>query len=126
MPEKDRMRSGAPSGTVGTVGTVGGVAAESGEAGPSRRSMLRGAAGIGAAGLAAGAIGGLAAAPALAATGKPAAAAHLENSQHGDAAEPVVVHVRDARTGQLDVFRGTSQFRLTDPDLAARLLRAGQ
>jgi hypothetical protein len=37
-----------------------------------------------------------------------------------------VVHLRDARTGELDVFRGTSQFRLRDRDLAARLLQAGQ
>ena len=106
--------------------------AESRAGRPSRRSMLRGAAGIGAAGLAAGAIGGLAAAPAFAATdkpasaGRPAEAAHAENSDHSDAAEPVVVHVRDARTGELDVFRGTSQVRLRDRDLAARLLQVGQ
>jgi hypothetical protein len=95
--------------------------------------MLRGAAGIGAAGLAAGAIAGLAAAPAFAATDQPAsgdrpaaAAAGAEHSDHAAAAEPVVVHLRDARTGELDVFRGTSQFRLRDRDLAARLLQAGQ
>jgi len=108
MPESDRITS---------------------EARPSRRSMLRGAAGIGAAGLAASAIGGLAAAPALAATGRPAAAADKAagpRAQRADAAEPVVVHVRDARTGELDVFRGTTQFRLRDRDLAARLLQAGQ
>jgi hypothetical protein len=111
MPDRDRMTS---------------------EAGPSRRSMLRGAAGIGAAGLAAGAIAGLAAAPAFAATDqpaagdRPAAAARAERSDHADPAEPVVVHLRDARTGELDVFRGTSQFRLRDRDLAARLLQAGQ
>ena len=125
MPDRDRMTSGTLSGAVGDVG------AESGEAGPSRRSMLRGAAGIGAAGLAASAIGGLAAAPAFAATDKPAgdgpaSAAHSENSDHAEAAEPVVVHVRNARTGELDVFRGTSQFRLQDRDLAARLLQVSQ
>jgi hypothetical protein len=113
MPDRDRMTS---------------------EPGPSRRTMLRGAAGIGAAGLAAGAIAGLAAAPAFAATDQPAsgdrpaaaAAAGAEHSDHAAAAEPVVVHLRDARTGELDVFRGTSQFRLRDRDLAARLLQAGQ
>jgi hypothetical protein len=109
MPDRDRMTS---------------------EAGPSRRTMLRGAAGIGAAGLAAGAMAGLAAAPALAATDRPAsgdrpaAAARAEHGDHAD--EPLVVHLRDARTGELDVFRGTSQFRLRDRDLAARLLQAGQ
>jgi hypothetical protein len=112
MPDRDRMTS---------------------EPGPSRRTMLRGAAGIGAAGLAAGAIAGLAAAPAFAATDQPAsgdrptaAAARAEHSDHAAAAEPVVVHLRDASTGELDVFRGTSQFRLRDRDLAARLLQAGQ
>ena len=126
MSDRERMTSGSPSGGVGAAG------AEPGEAGPSRRSMLRGAAGIGAVGLAASAIGGLATAPAFAATdkpasaGRPAEAAHAENSDHSDAAEPVVVHVRDARTGELDVFRGTTQFRLRDRDLAARLLQAGQ
>src|SRR5580693_8933682 len=79
MPDRDRMTS---------------------EPGPSRRTMLRGAAGIGAAGLAAGAIAGLAAAPAFAATDQPAsgdrpaaAAAGAEHSDHAAAAEPVVVHL---------------------------------
>jgi hypothetical protein len=40
------------------------------------------------------------------------------------AGEDVVVHVRDVRTGELDVFSGTSHIRLSDPDLAARLARA--
>jgi hypothetical protein len=34
------------------------------------------------------------------------------------------VHVRDARSGELDVFSGISHTRLRDPDLAARLVRA--
>ncbi len=40
------------------------------------------------------------------------------------AAEPVVVHVRDARSGEMDVFAGTRHVRLRDQDLAARLARA--
>ena len=43
-----------------------------------------------------------------------------------DDAEPLVVHVRDVRSGQLDIFRGTSQTRLNDPGIAARLLRASR
>jgi hypothetical protein len=43
---------------------------------------------------------------------------------HEAAAEPVVVHVRDARSGEMDVFAGTRHARLTDQDLAARLARA--
>jgi hypothetical protein len=35
-----------------------------------------------------------------------------------------VVHLRDARSGEMDVFAGTRQVRVTDPDLAARLTRA--
>jgi hypothetical protein len=41
-----------------------------------------------------------------------------------DLAEPVVVHVRDAARGELEVFRGTAAIRLQDRDLAARLVRA--
>jgi hypothetical protein len=110
--------------------------------GPSRRSVLRGAAGAGAAGLTAAAVAGVAA-PALAAT-PPARSAGSDGSRTRSAAaaapeagpeaapeavrqaaaEPVVVHVRDARSGEMDVFAGTSHTRLRDPDLAARLARA--
>jgi hypothetical protein len=38
--------------------------------------------------------------------------------------EPVIVHVRDARTGEMDVYAGESQVRLHDPGLAARLTQA--
>ena len=40
--------------------------------------------------------------------------------------EPVVVHLRDARSGEMDIFSGTSRTRLRDPDLAARLARAAR
>jgi hypothetical protein len=63
-----------------------------------------------------------AAAPALAATSSPPAA----NQAHGHdtAAGPIMVHVRDARSGDIEVFAGTSQTRLRDKDLAARIARA--
>jgi hypothetical protein len=35
-----------------------------------------------------------------------------------------VVHVRNARSGDIEVFSGTSQTRLRDKDLAARIARA--
>jgi len=76
----------------------------------SRRSVLRGAAGAGAAGLAAGALG--------------AAAGHGAAAQAATAEGPLVVHVRDARTGDIEVFSGTSQTRLRDRDLATRIARA--
>jgi hypothetical protein len=93
-------------------------------AGLSRRNLLQGAATAAAAGLAVTAMG--AAAPALAATGtgtgtgSPPAA---DQGHHADAG-PIVVHVRDARSGDIEVFAGTSQTRLRDKDLAARIARA--
>ena len=89
----------------------------------SRRTALRGAA---AAGIAATALAATAT-PALAASrpARPAtaAAAHTAEDENGEA---IVAHVRNARTGEIDVFRGTSQTRLHDPALAALLLRASR
>jgi hypothetical protein len=90
----------------------------------SRRSVLRGAAGAGAAGIAATAFAGLAG-PALAAT-RPAPR-HAEPQLSGEeSAEQLVVHVRDARSGEIDIFRGTSHTTLHDRELAARLVRASR
>lgn len=94
----------------------------------TRRSVLRGAAGVGAAGIAATALAGTAA-PAFAAAARPNAhAARDTRAGEADAAstEQLVVHVRDARSGEIDLFRGTSHARLHDPELAARLLRASR
>jgi len=93
----------------------------------SRRSLLQGAATAGAAGLAATAIG--AAGPALAATSGPQAAKHSPGQSPGQSpgrapAGPIMVHVRDTRSGDIEVFAGTSQTRLRDKDLAARIARA--
>ena len=93
----------------------------------SRRSLLQGAATAGAAGLAATAIG--AAGPALAATSGPQAAKHSPGQSPSQSpgrapAGPIMVHVRDARSGDIEVFAGTSQTRLRDKDLAARIARA--
>ena len=103
----------------------------------SRRAMLRTAAGASAAGLVAG--GALTALPAAAAarparpgprTGRPArsAAATTPDTTGGPGGTdgPLVIHVRDARTGEMDIFAGTAQRRLRDPALAARLVRASQ
>jgi hypothetical protein len=40
--------------------------------------------------------------------------------------EPVIVHVANARTGEVDVYHGTSHTKLRDPALAARLRRAAK
>jgi hypothetical protein len=89
----------------------------------SRRSLLQGAATAGAAGLAATAIGA-AASPALAAASQSAAPGQHGHDMAGTAAGPIMVHVRDARSGDIEVFSGTSQTRLRDKDLAARIVRA--
>jgi hypothetical protein len=97
---------------------------------PSRRSVLRGAAGVGAVGLAAAVGVGAVAAPALAAdrprpgsadAGRPAATA-----LPAGAAEPLVVYLRDAASGELDVFAGTGHAVIRDPALVARLTAAAR
>jgi hypothetical protein len=95
----------------------------------SRRSLLQGAAAAGAAGLAITAFGA-AVSPAAAAastTSSAPARGDLKASAGGDVkapAGPVVVHVRDAKSGDIEVFSGTSQTSLRDRDLAARIVRA--
>jgi hypothetical protein len=67
-----------------------------------------------------------AAAPALTGTGTTTAkppAADQAHDHHADTGS-IVVHVRDARSGDIEVFAGTSQTRLRDKDLAARIARA--
>ena len=94
--------------------------------GVSRRFVIRGAATAGAAGLAATALGG-ALSPASAASTRPAAGTRPSAPAAGGAvkasAGPIVVHVRDAKSGDIEVFSGTSQTRLRDTDLAARITR---
>ena len=86
----------------------------------SRRSVLAGAATAGAAGLAA---------TAMAAAAGPPAAATSSSSPHkrGEVTAPsgpIVVHVRNATSGDIEVFSGTSQTRRRDAGLAARIARA--
>jgi hypothetical protein len=88
---------------------------------PSRRSVLRGAAGVGAVGFAAAVGVGAAAGPALAATSDTP---QTTAGTPGAAAGPVVVYLRDAASGELDVFAGTSHAVIRDHQLAARLTSA--
>jgi hypothetical protein len=85
----------------------------------SRRSLLQGAATAGAAGLAVTVMG--AANPALAATNRSSA---VSLDPANTPAGPIVVYVRDAKAGDIEVLSGTSQTRLRDTDLAARIARA--
>lgn len=90
---------------------------------PSRRSVLRGAAGAGAAGLAVTALGGFGVEAASAAVKTHSAPAH--EAEH-TAGESIVVHVRDAASGDIDIFRGTTAISVRDRDLAARIVRASR
>ena len=95
----------------------------------SRRSLLQGAAAAGAAGLAVTAFGAAMSPAAAAASTTSSAPAHgdLKAPAGGDMKAPtgpVVVHVRNAKSGDIEVFSGTSQTRLRDKDLAARIARA--
>jgi hypothetical protein len=114
MPSHDAKRASAPR-----AGDPDSLAGSSGRR-LSRRLMLQGVATAGAAGLAATALGA-AASPAAAATSHPSPGS---GGPAKAASGPLVVHVRDARSGDIEVFSGTSQTRLRDKDLAARIARA--
>ena len=90
---------------------------------PSRRSVLHGAAGIAGAGLVATAIGTLGAGAAGAASDAPRAHPGQAARAPGSA-DPVIVHVRDLRSGEIDVFAGETKATLRDPGLAAKLAHA--
>jgi hypothetical protein len=67
--------------------------------------------------------------PAVAATaGRDSAARdQAETAAHHQAGgEAIVAHLRNARTGEVDVFHGTRQTRLHDHALAAALIRASK
>ncbi|MFJ7281026.1 hypothetical protein [Kitasatospora sp. NPDC098663] len=88
--------------------------------GLSRRRLMRQAAAVGAAGLAATVITG-------AGTAAAAETAPVPESRHApvpDHDEPMIVHVRDLRSGHLDLFSGEHHQRVQDPVLAAALARA--
>jgi hypothetical protein len=94
-------------------------------AGPSRRSLLRGAGAAGAVGLVAAAGVGAASGVAAAAT-RPAADSRAVGAERpADAVgAPLVVYLRDAASGELDLFSGTSHTVIRDRALAARLTSA--
>lgn len=89
-------------------------------AGATRRGLLRGAAGAGAAGLAAVFLAERSAAPASAATTTARQPAQDPAPAHD---LPLIAHVRDASTGEVDLFTGTRQVRVVDHQLAASLAR---
>lgn len=100
-------------------------AADTPPEGLSRRHLMRQAAAVGAAGLAATLVtgaGSATAAPDAAADAAPAG--QPSGATVPDHDEPMIVHVRDLRSGRLDVYRGERHQRIQDPQLAAALARA--
>ena len=95
-------------------------AAPDGKADPSRRGVLRSAGGIGIAGVAAGLLVNATAGAASAATARTASASHAQ----APAIAPLVAHVHDVRTGEVDLFTGEQHVRAHDPALAHALARA--
>jgi hypothetical protein len=95
-------------------------AAPAAKAGPSRRGLLRGAGGIGIAGVAAGLLADTTAGVASAATTSSASASHAP----APASAPLVAHVHDARTGEVDLFTGEQHVRVHNPALARALAQA--
>ena len=86
----------------------------------SRRSLLRGAAGVGAVSVAAAAGAGTIFAAAQ--STHAATDAHAAAGAHPAGDEPVVAYLRDAATGEFEVFHGTRQVRVRDRKLALLLL----
>jgi hypothetical protein len=73
------------------------------------------------------ALGGALSPAAAASTGPSGSSRAATPAGGGDVtapAGPIVVHVRNATSGDIEVFSGTSQTRLRDKDLAARITRA--
>jgi hypothetical protein len=99
----------------------------------SRRSFLqKGSMAVGAAGVAVAAptLGRAARSAGIApAAGRLAAGGASEQSspagaEDGKADGPIVAHVRDIRSGEIDLFVGTRRVTVKDPTVAARLYRA--
>jgi len=121
MPDLDDMGAVSEAAAV-SHGTAAAAAP------PSQRSVLRVAAGAGAAGIAASTLGSVVGGVAARASTKAGPHASHEAGAAGATAgaEPLVLHVRDAASGEIDVFRGTTLTRVHDKDLAARIVSASR
>lgn len=92
-------------------------AAAASQTGISRRKVIATGAALAAAGVAVGAGGTL------------LVTDHSGQSNAAGAAqpdEPVMVHVKDAQSGQLDLFVGTRRLSFTDRGMAAQLVKAAE
>jgi hypothetical protein len=96
-----------------------GSAAPAAKAGLSRRGLMRRAGGIGIAGVTAGLLVDATAGAASAATTSTAS-----SDAPALASTPLVAHVHDAKTGEVDLFTGEQHVRVHDPALARALAQA--
>ncbi len=96
------------------------LAAPAAKARMSRRGLLRSAGGIGIAGVAAGMLIDTTAGAASAATASSASASDASAA----ASTPLVAHVHDAKTGEVDLFTGEQHVRVHNPALARALAQA--
>ncbi|MGH3435602.1 MAG: hypothetical protein ACRDRN_03960 [Sciscionella sp.] len=94
---------------------------DSSESGLSRRGLLRVGAGIGVAGVAGGLL--VSTGAGLAGASTAPATTPATGTDAPDVGEPMVAHVHDVRTGEVDLFVGERHVRFTDPALAARMAR---
>jgi hypothetical protein len=96
----------------------------------SRRSLLRGAAGAGAVGFAAAAgAGAVFAATRPAGAAKPAETgntATLDAVTNRASDEPLVVYLRDVKSGEFEIFNGSNAVTVRNPGLAAELFSSLQ
>ncbi|GHB30864.1 hypothetical protein GCM10010331_16590 [Streptomyces xanthochromogenes] len=90
--------------------------------GIDRRGVMRGATQVGLAALAAGAVLSVAE-PAQAAPSHGVVPMAEEHAGAVGPHEPLVVHVRDASTGEMDFYHGDQHRPVHDRELAAALLR---
>ncbi|MYV89204.1 hypothetical protein [Streptomyces sp. SID1034] len=90
--------------------------------GLDRRGVMRGATQVGLAALTAGAILG-AAEPAQATPSRGVVPEAGQTAGSVGPHEPLVVHVRDAATGEMDLFHGDQHRQVYDRELATALLR---
>lgn len=95
----------------------------------SRRTLLRTGAAAGVAGVAAGSLG-VAAAGASSAGASSTASSSSASSGDGAGApaasgqDPIVLHVRDARTGDVEIFAGDTVVRVRDSVITSRISSA--
>ena len=87
----------------------------------SRRTFLASGAGVAAAGVAVAAMPGLVTSASASPADRAAAAVTVEQLK---AAGPIVVHVRDAASGEISVMSGEDEVVFRDPSFIARIVAA--